>query len=99
MTPIKNPMALISKPTGCALKKLFHSLRFHILIILRLITTVLTKVTKRKSRRPRKTVGRNDGSEMSGKRSVSTATGQEHKNHHKDKHTEIEACGKQLVGT
>lgn len=73
MTPIKKPMALISKPTGCALKKLFHSLRFHILIILRLITTVLTKVTKRKSRRPRKTVGRNDGSEMSGKRSVSTS--------------------------
>ena len=28
-----------------------------------------------------------------------TATGHEHKNHHKDKHTEIEACGKQLVGT
>ena len=27
------------------------------------------------------------------------ATGHEHKNHHKDKHTEIEACGKQLVGT
>ena len=76
MTPIKKSIESIGshfKTNRLLLKKTFHSLRFHILIILRLITTVLTKVTKRKSRRPRRTVGRNDGSEMSGKRSVSTS--------------------------